>query len=146
MPRSSGLRLPAVVMVMGFLLLLCFGPIGSKTYSYCWTNEQLSMRDQYITTFFVPGLPCSSSTYAVNYTVQGFQGNFDVIFGDQLCGTDWRDDSYFTSSDLHYDSGFQYSKQWSSYGDYSSFFPKVNIWCRWILGCKIQLSLCLSAN
>jgi hypothetical protein len=119
---------------------------AAEGYTYCWTNEQLAMRDQDITTYFPPGLPCFSSTYGGNFTVQGFQGNFDIIFGDQLCGTSWRDDTYFESTDLHYDSGFPHQQQWANYGDYNSFFPKVNIWCRWIFGCKIQLSLCLSAN
>ena len=63
-----------------------------------------------------------------------------------MCNTDWKNDRYFESTDEHYNSGFPYQHQWTSKSNYASFFPKVNVWCRWIFGCEIQVTICLTSN
>ena len=106
------------------------------------------LSDQQIVTFnsVSLGLPCSMGSYTSNYSTQAYQGNFNVQYGDQLCNTHPNSDCYFESKDQHYDSGFLYQNQWAFSCNYASFFPRVNIWCHWILGCKIQVSLCLTTN
>ncbi len=134
---------------VALLLALAVAVMGSSVsgqsynYAYCWTNQQVRLDFQQIMTFYFPS--CASGAYGGNYSIQGFGGNFDVEYGDQLCGTDWRSDQYFTSASVHYDSGFPYQNAWAyAAGDYASFFPKVNLWCRWAFGCKIEVTVCMN--
>ena len=141
-----GLLVSFVVVVMMAILGLIACTADAE--SLCWNNQQLALSDQQIVTydFASLGLPCSTGSYTGNYSIQAFQGNYDVQYGDQLCNTDPNSDRYFEGKDQHYGSGFLYQNQWAYSSNYASFFPKVNVWCRWILGCKIQVSLCMTAN
>ncbi len=87
--------LPASVLA---LVVLCLHGGYSEAYTVCWTNQQLYMNDQDITTYFPANLACSTGVYSGNYSVQAFKGNFDVQYGDQLCNTDWKNDRYFEST------------------------------------------------
>ena len=131
-----------------FMVVALAGSACTDAYTYCWPAQQLVLADQQtiVYDFSSLGLPCSTGGYSGNYSLQGYQGNFDIQYGDQLCGTNPDDDSYFEHFSQHYDSGFPYQLPWSLGSNYASFFPKVKVWCRWILGCKIEFSLCMTAN
>jgi hypothetical protein len=83
--------------------------------SLCWNNQQLALSDQQIVAFDFAslGLPCSTGSNTGNYSIQGYQGNFDFQCGDQLCNTDPDSDHYFENQDQHYNSGFLYQNQWA---------------------------------
>lgn len=126
------------------LVVLCLHSGYSEAYTVCWTNQQLYMNNQDITTYFPVNLACLTGAYSGNYLVQAFKGNFNFQYGDQLCNTNWKNDHYFESTDEHYNLGFPYQHQWTSKSN--SFVPKVNVWCWWICSCKIQITLCLTSN
>jgi hypothetical protein len=71
------------------------------TNSLCWNNQQLALSNQQIVTFNFAslGLPCSTGSNTGNYSIQGYQGNFDFQYGDQLCNTNPDSDHYFESQD-----------------------------------------------
>ena len=142
MPRTFIL----LACVLALVILCLHGGYSAEAYTVCWTNQQLYMNNQDIITYFPLNLASSMGVYSSNYSVQAFKGNFDVQYGDQLCNTNWKNDRYFESTDEHYDSGFPYQHQWTSKSNYASFFPKVNVWCRWIFGCEIQVTICLTSN
>jgi hypothetical protein len=74
-----GLLNAFVIVVMATLgLTVC----TADTDSLCWNNQQLALSDQQIVTYL--GLPCSTGSYTGNYSIQAYQGNFDVQYGDQL--------------------------------------------------------------
>ncbi len=72
-------------MLKILVVLLALGCMVQGSAGYCWEDVDVSLEFHQRHVFYFTS--CYNGYYAGNYTVKAYQGNFDVEYGDQLCGT-----------------------------------------------------------
>ena len=85
-----------------------------------------------------------------NYSVRSLNDDrYSVREGDQLCGSDYADNSYYHHYQQDYSGNFLNSRSFRVYPQYDHFYGKVELVCDNRLGggdCQMQISVCMDVE
>ena len=113
----------------------------------CWLNEQitLSSRGSRNIYYFTSCYDSTTTYYSGDYSIQTVTADkYSVRYGDQLCGTDPQDISYYSYLEDSYANSFINTNSWTYSGSYSSYFPKLEVVCNDLVGdCQLQGDFCM---